>query len=182
MVENALAAGGLKALEITLRRPVALDCIRAIASEVPEAVVGAGTVLDHGQMRAVKDAGARFAVSPGASTGLLEAAAKSGIAWLPGAVTASEVMELAGQGLGFLKFFPAVPAGGSAYLASLASVFPHVKFCPTGGISLKNARDYLGLSNILCVGGSWVCPKDKLAAGDWAGIEALAREAAGLRS
>lgn len=178
---RALAAGGLKALEITLRTPVALDCIRAIAAEVPDAVVGAGTVLDQGQMRAVKHAGARFAVSPGASAELMKAAAGAGIAWLPGAVTASEVMELAGHGLGFLKFFPAVPAGGTPYLASLASVFPQVKFCPTGGIGKANAGEFLALPNVVCVGGSWVAPASLVAAGDWAAITALAREACGLR-
>ena len=178
---RALCAGGLKVLEITLRTDIALDCIRDIAEAVPEAVVGAGTVMDLGQMRAVKDAGGRFAVSPGASAALLDAAQKTGLAWLPGAVTASEIMELTEAGLSHLKFFPAVPAGGSSYLASLGSVFPKVKFCPTGGISKANAAEFLKLSNVICVGGSWVCPGNLLNNADWSAIEALAQDAFSLK-
>lgn len=177
---RALAAGGLRALEITLRTPVAMDCIRDIAREVPEAVVGAGTVLSPEQMGDVAAAGARFAVSPGATDGLLKAAADSGIAYLPGAVTASEIMALRAEGLSFLKFFPAVPAGGTAALAAFASVFGDVKFCPTGGVSPQNVREFLSLSNVVCVGGSWVCPASLVRGRDWAAITALAREACAL--
>mgnify|MGYP006175768123 CR=1 FL=1 len=132
--------------------------------------------------QAAKAAGAMFGVSPGATERLLDACAEHDLPLLPGAATASEIMALLERGYTVQKFFPAEQAGGAGYLKSIGSPIPQVKFCPTGGISLKNARDYLGLPNILCVGGSWVCPKDKMAAGDWAGIEALAREAASLRS
>ncbi len=178
---RALVAGGLPALEVTLRTPCALDAIRAMA-EVPGGVVGAGTLLTPADVKAAKAAGAAFGVSPGATPRLVDACAELGLPLLPGAATASEIMLLLEQGYSVQKFFPAEQAGGAAYLKSIGAPLPQVKFCPTGGISLKNARDYLGLSNILCVGGSWVAPQDKLAAGDWAGVEALAREAAGLRS
>ncbi len=178
---RALVAGGLPALEVTLRTPCALDAIRAMA-DVAGGVVGAGTLLTPADVKAAKAAGAAFGVSPGATERLLDACAEQDLPLLPGAATASEIMALLEMGYTVQKFFPAEQAGGAAYLKSIGSPIPQVKFCPTGGISLKNARDYLGLSNILCVGGSWVCPKDKLASGDWAGIEALAREAAGLRS
>ena len=177
---RALCAGGLRVLEITLRTPSALDSIRAIAAEVPEAVVGAGTVLDDAQMKAVAAAGAKFAVSPGATERLLDSARTHGLAWLPGAVTASEVMVMVEAGLQFLKFFPAVPAGGTAYLSSLASVFPQVKFCPTGGIGIANAGEFLKLSNVICIGGSWVAPADLVKSGDWRAITELARVASGL--
>jgi 2-dehydro-3-deoxyphosphogluconate aldolase/(4S)-4-hydroxy-2-oxoglutarate aldolase len=179
---RALAAGGLKALEITLRTPVALDCIRAIAAEVPEAVVGAGTVLTAAQMKAVRQAGARFAVSPGSTPALLEAARAQSLDWLPAAVTATEVMALREEGLHFLKFFPAVPAGGMSYLASLASVFPDVKFCPTGGIGKNDAAGFLKLSNVICVGGSWVAPSALVRAGQFDEITQLAREACEIKS
>ena len=179
---RALSSGGLRVLEITLRTPCALDCIHAIAAEVPEALVGAGTVMDDAQMKAVADAGAKFAVSPGATPALLEAARAHGVPWLPGAVTASEVMTLAGAGLSFLKFFPAVPAGGAAYLSSLASVFPDVKFCPTGGIGKQNAAEFLKLANVICIGGSWVAPPALVKAGDWQAITELARAASVLGS
>jgi len=178
---RALVAGGLPALEVTLRTPCALDAIRAMA-DVAGGVVGAGTLLTPADVKAAKAAGAAFGVSPGATERLLDACAEQDLPLLPGAATASEIMALLEKGYTVQKFFPAEQAGGAAYLKSIGSPISQVKFCPTGGISLKNARDYLGLSNILCVGGSWVCPKDKLASGDWAGIEALAREAAGLRS
>jgi 2-dehydro-3-deoxyphosphogluconate aldolase/(4S)-4-hydroxy-2-oxoglutarate aldolase len=157
-----------------------LDAIRAM-SEVSGGVVGAGTLLTPADVKAAKAAGAAFGVSPGATERLLDACAEYDLPLLPGAATASEIMALLEKGYTVQKFFPAEQAGGAAYLKSIGSPIPQVKFCPTGGISLKNARDYLGLSNILCVGGSWVCPKDKLASGDWAGIETLAREAAGIR-
>ena len=177
---RALVAGGLPALEVTLRTPCALEAIRAMA-DVPGGVVGAGTLLTPADVKAAKAAGAAFGVSPGATERLLDACAEHDLPLLPGAATASEIMALLERGYTVQKVFPAEQAGGAAYLKSIGSPIPQVNFCPTGGISLKNARDYLGLANILCVGGSWVCPKDKMAAGDWAGIEALAREAAGLR-
>lgn len=179
---RALCAGGLRVLEITLRTPSALDCIRAIAAEVPDAVVGAGTVLDDAQMKAVTAAGAKFAVSPGGTERLLDSARTHGMAWLPGAVTASEVMAMAEAGLQFLKFFPAVPAGGTAYLSSLGAVFPQVKFCPTGGIGIANAGEFLKLSNVICIGGSWVAPADFVKSGNWQAITELARAASVLGS
>ena len=177
---RALCAGGLRVLEITLRTSSALDCIRAIAAEVPQAVVGAGTVLDDAQMKAVTAAGAKFAVSPGGTERLLNSARTHGQAWLPGAVTASEVMAMAEAGLQYLKFFPAVPAGGTAYLSSLGAVFPQVKFCPTGGIGIGNAGEFLKLSNVICIGGSWVAPANLVKSGDWQAITELARAASVL--
>jgi 2-dehydro-3-deoxyphosphogluconate aldolase/(4S)-4-hydroxy-2-oxoglutarate aldolase len=177
---RALVDGGLRVLEITLRTPAALDVIRAIAAEVEGAVVGAGTVLTAGQYEDAERAGARFVVSPGATDALLAAAAASAVPFLPGAVTASEVMRLLEQGYRFLKFFPAEPAGGVAYLEALAAPLPEARFCPTGGIDAVKARTYLSLPNVLCVGGSWVAPKDALAAGDWPRITRLARAAAAL--
>jgi 2-dehydro-3-deoxyphosphogluconate aldolase/(4S)-4-hydroxy-2-oxoglutarate aldolase len=178
---RALVAGGIPTIEVTLRTPAALDAIRAIAGEVEGAIVGVGTVLNARDLHAAQLAGARFAVSPGVSPGLLDAADDSALPLLPGAATASEVMRLLERGYTHLKFFPAVPAGGHKLLGAWASPLPQVRFCPTGGISLSSAVDFLDLPNVLCVGGSWLTPADKLAAGDWAGIELLAREAAGLR-
>lgn len=178
---RALVAGGTPAIEVTLRTPAALDAIRAIAQEVEGATVGVGTVLNAEQLAAARDAGARFAVSPGVSPKLLDAADDSDLPLLPGAATASEVMALLERGYRFLKFFPAVPAGGTKLIGAWASPLPQVKFCPTGGISLSTATDFLALPNVLCVGGSWLTPADKLKAGDWAGIELLAREAASLK-
>ncbi len=177
---EALVAGGLPALEVTLRTPVALDAIRAMA-EVEGGVVGAGTLLTPADVKAAKAAGAKFGVSPGATERLLDACAEYDLPLLPGAATASEIMALLEKGYTVQKFFPAEQAGGAAYLKSIGSPIPQVKFCPTGGISLKNARDYLSLPNILCVGGSWVAPKDALAKGDWAMIRTLAAEAKALR-
>lgn len=177
---RALVAGGLPALEVTLRTPVALDAIRAMA-EVPGGVVGAGTLLTPADVKAAKAAGATFGVSPGATPRLLDACAEQGLPLLAGAATASEIMALLEAGYTAMKFFPAEQAGGAAYLKSIGSPIPQVKFCPTGGISLKNARDYLSLPNILCVGGSWVAPRDAMARGDWAAITTLAAEAAALR-
>jgi 2-dehydro-3-deoxyphosphogluconate aldolase/(4S)-4-hydroxy-2-oxoglutarate aldolase len=179
---RALVAGGLSVLEITLRTPAALDVIRAIAGEVEGAVVGAGTVLTPAQYEASERAGARFVVSPGASDALLAAAAASPVPFLPGSATASEVMRLLEGGYRCLKFFPAEPAGGVAYLKALASPLPEARFCPTGGIDADRARAYLSLPNVLCVGGSWVAPGDALAAGDWSRITRLARAAAALGS
>lgn len=177
---RALAKGGLPAVEITLRTPAALDAIRAIADEAPEAVVGAGTILDARQFDEAAKAGARFIVSPGATAQVFDAAEGGEVPLLPGAVTASEVMEAGERGYSLLKFFPAEQAGGAGFLKSLASPFAGVKFCPTGGISAKNARDYLALPNVVCVGGSWVAPDELVKAGEWDEIEKLAREAAGL--
>lgn len=177
---EALVAGGLPALEVTLRTPVALDAIRAMA-EVPGGVVGAGTLLTVADVKAAKAAGAMFGVSPGATQRLLDACAEYDLPLLPGAATATEVMLLLEMGYTVQKFFPAEQSGGAAYLKSIGSPIPQVGFCPTGGISLKNARDYLSLPNILCVGGSWVAPKDAMAKGDWAAITKLAAEARALR-
>jgi 2-dehydro-3-deoxyphosphogluconate aldolase/(4S)-4-hydroxy-2-oxoglutarate aldolase len=177
---QALVAGGLPALEVTLRTPVALEAIRIMA-EVEGGVVGAGTLLTPADVKAAKAAGAKFGVSPGVTQRLLDACAEYELPLLPGAATASEIMALLEMGYTVQKFFPAEQAGGAAYLKSIGSPLPQVKFCPTGGISLKNARDYLGLPNILCVGGSWVAPKEALAKGDWSQITALAAEARGLR-
>jgi 2-dehydro-3-deoxyphosphogluconate aldolase/(4S)-4-hydroxy-2-oxoglutarate aldolase len=178
---RALVAGGIKAIEITLRTPAALDAIKAVADEVEGAVAGAGTVLDAKQWEQAINAGARFVVSPGTGNSLLDAAEHSNVPLLPGAATATEVMQLRDRGYSVLKFFPAEQAGGAAYLAALASPLAGIQFCPTGGISLKNARDYLSLSNVVCVGGSWVAPKAMVQAGDWAGITRLAAEAAALK-
>ena len=177
---EALVAGGLPALEVTLRTPCALDAIRAM-SEVPGGVVGAGTLLTPADVKAAKAAGATFGVSPGATERLLDACAEYELPLLPGAVTASEVMALLEKGYTVQKFFPAEQSGGAAFLKSIGSPIPQVSFCPTGGISLKNAHDYLSLKNILCVGGSWVAPKDAMARGDWAAISKLAAEANALR-
>ncbi len=177
---EALVAGGLPALEVTLRTPAALEVIRQMA-QVPGGVVGAGTLLTPDDVRAAKEAGAQFGVSPGATDRLLAAAEEMGLPMLPGAATASEVMALLERGYTTQKFFPAEASGGAPALKAIGAPLPQVSFCPTGGISLKNARDYLSLSNTLCVGGSWVAPKDLMQAGDWAGIETLAREACELR-
>ena len=176
---RALVAGGLPALEVTLRTPSALDAIRAM-SEIEGGIVGAGTLLTAADVKAAKAAGAKFGVSPGATQAIIDACSEMELPLLPGAATASEIMILLEMGYSVQKFFPAEQAGGAAYLKSIGGPIPQVSFCPTWGISLKIAPDYLGLKNILCVGGSWIAPKDSLAAGDWNKIEALAREAAGL--
>ncbi|MEU0445036.1 bifunctional 4-hydroxy-2-oxoglutarate aldolase/2-dehydro-3-deoxy-phosphogluconate aldolase [Streptomyces tendae] len=177
---RALVAGGLPAIEVTLRTPVALDAIRAIAGEVPGAVVGAGTVITPEQVADVVAAGARFLVSPGWTDVLLEAMRASGVPFLPGVSTTSEVVALLERGVREMKFFPAEAAGGTAYLKALAAPLPQARFCPTGGISPASAPEYLALPNVGCVGGSWMLPKDAVADGDWGRVEALAREAAGL--
>ncbi|BDH04054.1 bifunctional 4-hydroxy-2-oxoglutarate aldolase/2-dehydro-3-deoxy-phosphogluconate aldolase [Streptomyces seoulensis] len=178
---RALVAGGLPAIEVTLRTPAALDGIRAIAEEVPEAVVGAGTVITPEQVTRCVTAGARFLVSPGWTETLLAAMRGSGVPFLPGVSTASEVVALLERGVREMKFFPAQAAGGAAYLKSLAGPLPDARFCPTGGIVEASAPEYLALPNVGCVGGSWMVPADAVAAGDWARIEELARGAAGLR-
>ncbi|HMO09771.1 MAG TPA: bifunctional 4-hydroxy-2-oxoglutarate aldolase/2-dehydro-3-deoxy-phosphogluconate aldolase [Paracoccaceae bacterium] len=179
MLAQALVAGGLPALEVTLRTPAALDAIRAMA-EVPGGVVGAGTLLTPADVKAAKAAGARFGVSPGATERILDACAEQDLPLLPGAATASEVMALLERGHTVQKFFPAEQAGGAAFLKALSSPLPQVSFCPTGGITADSAGRYLSLPNVLCVGGSWVAPAAAVAAGDWAAVEALARAAAGL--
>ena len=178
---RALARGGLKVIEITLRTRSALESIRRAAAEVPEAVVGSGTILDAKQFDEAAKAGSKFIVSPGVTLNLLSAAAGSEVPLLPGAITPGEIMTAREAGLDFLKFFPAEQAGGAAFLKSLASPFAGIRFCPTGGVSQKNVQDYLSLPNVICVGGSWVAPDEMLKAKDWAGIEALAREASTLR-
>lgn len=178
---RALVAGGLPVIEVTLRTPAALDAIRRIAAEVPEAVVGAGTVRSPEDVEAAAEAGSRFLVSPGTTPGLLAAMLSSGVPFLPGVATATEAMTLAERGVRELKFFPAEPAGGVAYLKSLSGPLPDVRFCPTGGITPANAPAYLALPNVGCVGGSWLTPRSLVAAGDFARIEKLASEAAALR-
>ncbi|WP_028800836.1 bifunctional 4-hydroxy-2-oxoglutarate aldolase/2-dehydro-3-deoxy-phosphogluconate aldolase [Streptomyces sp. 142MFCol3.1] len=178
---RALVAGGLPAIEVTLRTPVALNAIRAIAAQVPGAVVGAGTVLSPKQVADSVAAGARFLVSPGWTDGLLDAMQASGVSFLPGVSTTSEVVALLERGVREMKFFPAQAAGGTAYLKSLAGPLPQARFCPTGGIGLASAPEYLALPNVGCVGGSWMLPQDVVAGRDWGRIEALAREAVALR-
>ncbi len=179
---RALLAGGVKVLEVTLRSPVALACIAAIARAVPQAIVGAGTVRSVADAQAARDAGGRFAVSPGYSAAIAAACRRIGLPLLPGVATAGEVMAAAADGLEFLKFFPAQQAGGVSMLKALAGPFPEVAFCPTGGISLANALEYLALPNVKACGGSWLTPTDAIAAGDWPRITRLAREASALRA
>lgn len=181
-VAQALLRGGVRAIEITLRNAIALDAVRAVAREVPEALVGAGTVLTPDQLDAALEAGATWFVSPGSTPALLDAARARDAALLPGAATASEVMRLLDAGVATMKFFPAEAIGGAAALGSYAAPLPQALFCPTGGITLQSAPAYLALPNVACVGGSWLTPKAALAAQDWAGIEALARETAMLRA
>lgn len=176
---EALVAGGLPALEVTLRTPVALEAIR-IMTEVPGGVVGAGTLLTAADVAAAKAAGARFGVSPGATGRILDACETADLPLLPGAATASEVMALLERGYTVQKFFPAEAAGGAAALKAIGAPIPQVRFCPTGGIGPKNVADYLSLSNVLCVGGSWVAPRELMLKGDWDAITALARAAASL--
>ena len=176
---EALVAGGLPALEVTLRTPSALDAIRAMSS-VPGGVVGAGTLVSPDDVRAAKQAGATFGVSPGATDALIAACEAEGLPLLPGAATASEAMRLLERGYDMLKFFPAEASGGAPALKAIGAPLPQISFCPTGGVSPANAVTYLSLPNVICAGGSWVAPKDLVASGDWAGIEALARNAAKL--
>ena len=177
---HALSRGGLRAIEITLRTADALEAIRRVAAEVEEAVVGAGTILDAKQFDEAARAGSKFIVSPGITSQLLDAAKDSPVPLLPGAITPGEIMAAREAGLRFLKFFPAEQSGGIASLKAFASPLADVKFCPTGGITAKNAADYLSLPNVICVGGSWVAPDDLIKAGKWDEIEALAREASKL--
>ena len=176
---EALVAGGLPVLEVTLRTEAALDVIREMAA-VEGGVVGAGTLLTPSDVQAAVGAGARFGVSPGATDLLLDACEAADLPLLPGAATASEAMALLERGYTVQKFFPAEANGGVPALKAIGAPIPQVRFCPTGGVSLQNAPDYLGLSNVLCAGGSWVAPKDLVTKGDWKAIEELAREAAAL--
>lgn len=177
---TALVTGGLPVLEVTLRTPAALDVIREMA-KVPGGHVGAGTVLTPDDAKRARDAGASFAVSPGATERLVRACEETGLPLLPGAVTASEVMRAMEWGYSMLKFFPAEAAGGAKSLKSLAAPLPQVSFCPTGGVTPGNAPDYLALPNVICVGGSWISPDSDVAAGNWPAIEARAREARSLK-
>ncbi|MCQ8782014.1 2-dehydro-3-deoxy-phosphogluconate aldolase [Mangrovibrevibacter kandeliae] len=179
---RALAAGGLPAIEITLRTDAAIDAIKAVSQEVPEAICGAGTILTTDQFDDAEEAGAKFIVSPGATIDLLDHAAGSVVPLLPGAATPSELMSMLEEGYEVLKFFPAEQLGGVAYLKALAPVFQSIRFCPTGGVSPANVQQYLTLPNVVCVGGSWVAPKDMVAAGRFEEITALAREASTLRA
>ena len=176
---EALVAGGLPALEVTLRTPAALDVISEMA-KVPGGVVGAGTLVTPADVVAAKAAGATFGVSPGATDALIAACEEHELPLLAGAATASEAMRMLERGYDVLKFFPAEASGGAPALKAIGAPLPQISFCPTGGVSPSNAMDYLSLSNVICAGGSWVAPADKVAAGDWAAIEALAAEAAAL--
>jgi 2-dehydro-3-deoxyphosphogluconate aldolase/(4S)-4-hydroxy-2-oxoglutarate aldolase len=178
---RALVAGGVRVLEVTLRTPVALACMAAIAREVPEAIVGAGTLRSAADVRAARDAGCQFGVSPGYTPAIGAACHEAQLPLLPGVATASEVMAANADGLAFLKFFPASAAGGVAMLKALAGPFPDVVFCPTGGITPETAPQFLALSNVKVCGGSWLTPPDALARGDWATVTHLAREASALR-
>ncbi len=178
---QALVAGGLRVLEVTLRTPAALHCMEAIALAVPEAIVGAGTVRSAADAQAAKDAGCRFAVSPGYSQTIGDACRQLELPLLPGVATASEVMAANADGYFFLKFFPASAAGGVAMLKAFAGPFGDVHFCPTGGITLASAPQFLALPNVKVCGGSWLTPADAVAAGDWGRITELAREATALR-
>ena len=180
LTSRALVAGGLPVIEITLRTPSALECIAAVAKQVEGAVVGSGTVLTAAMMKDCVEVGCQFLVSPGATQELIDANKKTDVPLLPGVATPSEAMSVMGEGYEFLKFFPAEQAGGVNYLKALAPVLQGLKFCPTGGLTAQKAPNYLALPNVVCVGGSWVAPKDKIAAGDWDGISELAAKASAL--
>lgn len=179
---KALVAGGIRVLEVTLRTPQGLPAIRAIAESVPEAIVGVGTLTQPEEFTAAREAGAVFGVSPGLTPALIAAAKNSGLPLLPGVMTPSEVMAAREAGFRQLKLFPAVPAGGVGMLNAIAGPLPDVMFCPTGGISLETAPQFLACKNVACVGGSWLTPKDVLKAGDWQKITALANDASKLRA
>lgn len=178
---RALVAGGVRVLEVTLRTPVALQCMEAIAAAVPEAIVGAGTIRSADDARAAKRVGCRFGVSPGYSSEVGRACREIDLPLLPGVATSSEVMQANADGYFFLKFFPAGAAGGMPMLKALAGPFPDVVFCPTGGVNAESAPQYLALANVKVVGGSWLTPADAVASGDWPRITALARAASALR-
>lgn len=178
---KALVEGGIRVLEVTLRTPYGLEAIRKIAQELPDAIVGVGTLTRPEEFAQARDAGAVFGVSPGLTPSLMEAAKKSGLPLLPGVMTPSEVMAAREAGFFQLKLFPAVPAGGVGMLNSIAGPLPDVLFCPTGGISEESAPQFLACKNVACVGGSWLTPQDAVRAGDWGRIRALAQLAAALK-
>ena len=179
-VARALVDGGIRVIELTLRTPVALEAIERIAAEVPEIVVGAGTVVDPGQAKAAAAAGSQFLVSPGVTPALLDAMTDTGLPVLPGCATISEAMAVRERGITEVKFFPAQASGGAAFLAAVHGPLPDIRFCPTGGITPTNAPDYLALPNVGCVGGSWLTPADAVRTGDWQRITALASAARSL--
>jgi 2-dehydro-3-deoxyphosphogluconate aldolase/(4S)-4-hydroxy-2-oxoglutarate aldolase len=176
-IAEALLTAGIKVLEVTLRTPVALDVISLIAKELPEAIVGSGTVTNRQQLQQSVDAGAKFAISPGLTKGLLQAGNEGNIALIPGICSISELMDAADFGYDHLKFFPAEASGGVNAIKSIGGPFPDIKFCPTGGINLKNVRDYLALPTVACCGGSWLVPNDAVEQKNWSAITKLANEA-----
>jgi 2-dehydro-3-deoxyphosphogluconate aldolase/(4S)-4-hydroxy-2-oxoglutarate aldolase len=178
---RALRASGLLVLEITLRTPAALDAIRAVVAEVPDMILGAGTVLTPRDVTDAVEAGADFLVSPGTPTNLMQALAEAPIPAVPGCATVTEAMSLSAMGFRVMKFFPAEPSGGTRWLKAVAEPLPKIRFCPTGGVSGENAAEYLRIPNVIAVGGSWVAPPHAIAAGDFTGIGARARAAAALR-
>ena len=177
---RALLAGGIRAIEVTMRTPAALDAVRSIRDEVPAMAVGAGTILGPADLSAAMRAGSVFGVSPGATRELLQAARDGGLPLLPGVMTPSDILQALAQGYDTLKFFPARPAGGVPMLSAFAGPFAGVRFCPTGGIDFAGAPAYLALPNVACVGGTWIAPRELIEREDWAAIEAIAREAARL--
>jgi 2-dehydro-3-deoxyphosphogluconate aldolase/(4S)-4-hydroxy-2-oxoglutarate aldolase len=177
---RSLAAGGIRVLEITLRTPAALEAAKAIIADVPDAIVGLGTVLDGADLERAASIGAKFALSPGATPELLQAAARSHVPFVPGIATASELMAALAHGFEIVKFFPAQQAGGISALRALGGPFPHARFCPTGGISASNATEWLSERNVIAVGGSWLCPMPDIKAGSWDSITAQARQAMGI--
>ena len=179
-IARALVEGGLPAIELTLRTPVALDAIRAIADEVPDILVGAGTIVTPDQAEQARAAGARFLVSPGSTPTLLGAMGDTGLPFLPGVATVSEALAVLERGITEMKFFPAEASGGAAFLKAISSPVPAARFCPTGGITADSAASYLALPNVGCVGGSWLTPSDAVDAGDWARVGDLARAASAL--
>lgn len=180
-VARALVDGGVPVIELTLRTPVALEAVRRIAAEVPEILVGAGTIVEPAQAERAAAAGAQFLVSPGSTPSLLDAMTDSGLPHLPGVATVSEILELLEAGYSEMKFFPAEAFGGTGFLAAVASPLSQARFCPTGGVSPANVESYLSLPNVGCVGGSWLTPRDALAAGDWGRVRDLAAATASLR-
>jgi 2-dehydro-3-deoxyphosphogluconate aldolase/(4S)-4-hydroxy-2-oxoglutarate aldolase len=178
---RALLAGGLPVLEVTLRTPAALEAVRAIVAEVPDAIVGVGTVLKPADVVRAVEAGADFLVTPGTPADLALALREAGVPAIPGCATVTEAMTLSAMGFPVLKFFPAEPSGGVRWLRSVSEPLPHVRFCPTGGIDAGNAAAYLALSNVIAVGGSWVAPAQAISAGDFEAVAARARAAAALR-
>lgn len=178
---RVLLASGINTIEITLRTPAALSAIRAVADAAPEMIVGAGTVLSEDDLKAAIDAGARYALSPGGTKKLMKAAENASIPFIPGVATASEIMRGLELGYTHFKFFPAEQLGGVAALKGIGAPLPKARFCPTGSITLEKAPAYLALDNVLCVGGSWIAPSDKIKAGDWASIEDAAKKAVALK-